>query len=69
MTSNKDVNKLIKEMCEKGWTATRGKHVKLRSPHGNMVVISLSPSCCYALKNIQGDIRRIEKKEAELCKV
>lgn len=50
-TSNKEFNKLIDELIDKGWSVTRNKHVKLRSPQGYIIACSVSPSCPYAFKN------------------
>ncbi len=61
-TKNKDVNKIISDKVREGWTVQIGKHIKLYHPDGGFVSISKSPSCHWALKNIKGDIARLEKE-------
>lgn len=63
-TSIKELNQFIDELIRRGWTVTRNKHVKLRSPRGYMVTCSVSPSCHHAVENFKKDVQRIERKEA-----
>lgn len=68
MSLNNDIKKLIRSKVKEGWREEKGKHIKLHHPLGGFVVISVSPSCHHALRNIEGDIRRLEKsKKRELA--
>ena len=55
--------KLVRECLRSGWTLSHGKHKKLRSPDGKLVVISSSSSDQNAERNIVRDIQRIIDKE------
>jgi hypothetical protein len=62
-SSDKDVNNLIKSLVKKGWTVKFSKHLKLYSPDGQMISCSFSPSCPFAVRKIEADIRRYSKKK------
>jgi predicted RNA binding protein YcfA (HicA-like mRNA interferase family) len=58
----REVSKLVKEHQRLGWTAEYGgQHIKMRSPTGKMVTISVSPSDHRALLNIRADLRRASR--------
>lgn len=61
---DKDIRKLITELVRDGWVILGGrKHYKVRSPKGHTLSIASSPSCPYALKHIEADVRRIKMIE------
>lgn len=60
---NKEIKKLLKELKSLGWEVMQArKHFKAKHPKGGFVSFSVSPSCPYALKNIWGDIKRLERQ-------
>lgn len=62
----KDIKKLFKDLQRQGWLIDYTKrHIKLRSPKGGLVVCSKTPSCPFAIKHIQGDIKRLIRKESQ----
>jgi hypothetical protein len=63
-SSNKDLDKKVKELIRHGWTAEFGRHLKLRSPDGKLITCSLSPSCPHAHRNLARDIRKYIRKGA-----
>ena len=61
--ASKEVEALIRTLIRQGWTLKEGRHRKMVHPSGKgLVVMSRSPSDSNkALKNIQADIRRLER--------
>ena len=59
LSSNKDVNKLIKEAEKQGWTVsmTKGTHLKWSSATGKFFFSSLTPSDHRVLFAIKKDLR------------
>jgi hypothetical protein len=41
-----------------------GGHIRLRLPNGRSVFVSATPSCRLFLKNVRGDVKRAERREA-----
>lgn len=63
MSSSSDVKRLLKDLVRRGWTVEQGrKHYKCYHPAGGFITVSLTPSCHHALRNIEGDINRLEKE-------
>lgn len=62
---DKSFRKYIAELTKSGWEVVgqAKKSFKIRSPKGTLLTMSITPSCPFALKHIQADVRRIEKKE------
>ena len=61
-TSNKDLKKFVNRLLANRWRAEFGKHLKLRSPDGQLFTCSLSPSCPHAHKNLARDIRKYSNR-------
>lgn len=59
LSSSKDVNKLIKEAEQQGWTIsmTKGTHLKWVSSTGNFFFSSLTPSDHRVVFKIKKDLR------------
>lgn len=61
-----DVKKLRQQLQREGWRIEQGiKHYKAYHPKGGFIVMSVSPSCPYAAKNIMGDVRRLKRSHGE----
>lgn len=62
-SSDKDVNKIVKELLAEGWTFRKGNgHGKLKTPCGRRVVsVSGSPSSHRATDAMRTRIARIKK--------
>lgn len=60
-SSQKDINKLVRELVRKGWSFQRGgKHGRLSHPSSKKVLtVSGSPSDRYAVKNFTRDVYRL----------
>jgi hypothetical protein len=41
-----------------GFTVEQAKHFKLRRDGAPLVVVSRTPGCHYALRNVEGDLKR-----------
>lgn len=66
--SDKDINKLLSALVGERWTVEKqSKHIKVRSPHGVLVTMSASPSDHRATLNIKSDIKRAQRRDAELA--
>ena len=64
MSSQGDVKKLIKQLKQLGWTVeTGGKHYRASHPMGGFVSLSVSPSDHMAVRNMIGDINRLNKEK------
>ncbi|PTD97579.1 hypothetical protein C8261_02550 [Pseudothauera lacus] len=60
--SNKDVNQLVRELVQAGWTFRCGRHGKLVPPSGlGFITISQTPSDHRCLLKIRRDIRRLQR--------
>lgn len=59
MTTNKDVNNLIKEAQRQGWviTMTNNSHLKWMGPEGKLFFSSSTPSDWRVVKKIKQDLR------------
>jgi predicted RNA binding protein YcfA (HicA-like mRNA interferase family) len=59
LTSNKDVNVLIKEAQSQGWNVapTKNSHLKWLSPKGGLFFSSSTPSDRMAIHRIKQDLR------------
>lgn len=61
---NKDIDKLIRKLLSRGWKLLPyTKHFKIQSPGGRAMTVSITPSCKFAIKHIERDVRRIEESE------
>lgn len=68
VSSDKDINQLIKELLQNGWRYQSGKkHGKIELPGVGKVVIPTSPSDRRTLQNLIRDIRQLERREATLA--
>lgn len=65
-SSDKDLNKLVKELLAEGWTFSKGNgHGKIKTPCGRRVVsVSSSPSSHRVIKAMRTNIARIKKELA-----
>lgn len=64
MTSDKNMNKVVRQLLREGWrVVSHNKHLKLRSPKGSRLIVSASPSCIHAYKNIAKAAMLIKEKE------
>ena len=61
--SHSEVKKMIRSLKKKGYAieCTRNGHYKVTHPQGGFIIISSSPSDCWWKKNVEGDIKRLEK--------
>jgi hypothetical protein len=58
LSSNKDLNKLLKSAMERGWEFThKNNHIKGRHISGKTTTVSRSPSDGRAIKNIERDLK------------
>ena len=58
MTSDKDLNALLKEAAENGWVFTKTpNHIKAKHPSGKTATISRSPSDARTLKNVRSYLK------------
>jgi hypothetical protein len=56
---------LIRELQKKGWTAEPGrKHIKLRSPGNQLVIMSKTSVSMAGFRNARALIRRILENES-----
>lgn len=61
---DKALKKYLSELVARGWTYVgQNKHIKIRSPQGRRLTLSVSPSCPHALKHVVKDVQRIERME------
>lgn len=60
LSTNKDLNELIRKATEAGWSAekTRNNHIKLTTPEGAPVFCSQAPKDRRALENIRKEMER-----------
>jgi len=63
-SSDKDVNKIVKELLAEGWTFSKGNgHGKLKTPCGRRIAsVSASPSSHRAIDAMRTRIARIKKE-------
>lgn len=61
----KEIETLLREYEQLGWQREEGRHPKLRSPHGRLVVASRSASDRRAVLNLRALLRRIQREEEE----
>lgn len=62
-TFRREVTELARKYNMNGPDMTGGCHLKFtHRTTGKVVITSLSPSCHYALKNVEGDMRRAGKQ-------
>ena len=61
----RDLRRLVEEARRRGWRVDRtgGDHLRLRHPTGAMIFAASTPSCPRALRNLQADLRRVERRE------
>jgi predicted RNA binding protein YcfA (HicA-like mRNA interferase family) len=59
LTTNKDVNELIKDAERQGWlvTITKNSHLKWTNPNGGLFYSSSSPSDWRVVMKIRKDLR------------
>ncbi|SEQ26837.1 hypothetical protein SAMN03080615_00977 [Amphritea atlantica] len=58
-SSNKDVSKLVKSLVGNGWSySRRKKHGMLRSPSGEVITLSLTPSSDESYQNLKKVVKR-----------
>jgi predicted RNA binding protein YcfA (HicA-like mRNA interferase family) len=59
-SNSKEINQMIKNAEKRGWVVIKTKrgHLKWRSPSGNLVFSSSTPSDRKAAKNIAEDLVR-----------
>ena len=61
---SKDINDLIEELIDEGWSYVgQNRHIKVKSPGGNVMIISSSPNCPYAVSNARKLANKIVEKE------
>lgn len=58
-SKNKDINKLVLDLLQLGWSYAKGRHYKLFSPNGcGMVIVPSTPGDCRAFQNFRRDVRQ-----------
>lgn len=63
-SSDKDLKKIMKRLEQQGWRIEHGKHFKCHHPKGGFVMISGSPRCPWVVRNVEADIKKIERLHA-----
>jgi hypothetical protein len=60
------VHREIRKLVPEGWriSLTRGGHLRLQSPSGRPVFCASTPSDYRAFKNIEREIRRVQREDA-----
>lgn len=63
-SSDKELNKLVKELVAEGWTFSKGNgHGKVKTPCGKRIIsVSSSPSSHRAISAMRTRIARIKKE-------
>ena len=64
MSTRGDFKKMMKAAKRRGWlevSTSQNAHVKLRWVNGACLTISTTPSDYRAFRNIEADLRRIER--------
>lgn len=65
-SKNKDINKLVLDLLQLGWSYARGRHYKLFPPNGSgMVIVPGTPGDCRAFQNFRRDVRQRLRGHAE----
>lgn len=61
-TTNKNCNRVIKELIKEGWIASKSHsgHIKMKCPTGGFVSISVTPRTDANYKEVIKDIRRLQ---------
>lgn len=62
MSKQKEIKTIVKELERQGWRIDQGKHIKAYHPQGGFISISRTPECPFAVKNIKGDIARLNRQ-------
>lgn len=58
-SKDKDINQLVRELLQLGWTYVKGRHYKLYPPNGSsMLVVPSTPSDRRAFLNFRNDVRQ-----------
>lgn len=58
-SNDKDVSKLVKSLVGNGWSySRRKKHGMLRSPTGEVLTLSITPSTDASHKNLKKIVKR-----------
>jgi predicted RNA binding protein YcfA (HicA-like mRNA interferase family) len=62
-STSKDCQQFITALVRAGWQFyRRGKHGKLVSPEGKLLVVSQSPSDWRTLRNLRAEFRRLTQQ-------
>ncbi len=65
-SKNKDINKLVLDLLQLGWSYAEGRHYKLFPPNGcGMVVVPSTPGDNRAFRNFRRDVRQRLRGHAE----
>jgi hypothetical protein len=65
-SNNREVDRIAKNLVVRGWSVRTGKHVVLTHPDGvGIVTMGRTPSCHRCVKNIERDIRNVERLAEE----
>lgn len=58
-SKNKDINQVVIQLLELGWTYAKGRHYKLFPPNGcGMVIVPTTPGDRRAFQNFRRDVRQ-----------
>ena len=61
-SNDKDVDTLVRELLDEGWTPTKRKrHWQVVSPSGTKLTVPVTPSDGRAFMNFRGDVRRLKQ--------
>lgn len=58
-SKDKDINQLVSELLQFGWSYAKGRHYKLFPPNGcGMVIVPTTPGDWRAFQNFRRDVRQ-----------
>ncbi|MNR18447.1 hypothetical protein D3C85_1351760 [compost metagenome] len=58
-SKDKDINQLVLELLQLGWSCAKGRHYKLFPPNGcGMVIVPSTPGDCRAFQNFRHAVRQ-----------
>ena len=65
-SKNKEINQLVQELIQFGWSYAKGRHYKLFPPNGwGMVIVPGTPGDWRAFQNFRRDVRQRLRGHAE----
>lgn len=65
MSTQGDLKKILRAAKKRGWTElplSKSAHIRLEWTNGRRITVSATPSDSHAVRNVQGDMRRVERQ-------